>query len=393
MGLIRLLLEISVLAAHSEQIFFFRFPEGSTAVRIFFMISGFYMALILDKKYLRLTNGYRLFITNRFLRLYPIYWLVLLFTLAVCAVAYFGAGETYLLTSYFTQSSEPSVLGWIIIVFANLFIFLQGLLNFVSFQDGQAFLIHSKLDPVQGWHFLLVPQAWSIGLELSFYTVAPFFVKRSWKFVAGVAAACFALMFVLHALEDRVGYFGPWGQRFFPAGLIYFLCGILSYKLYEQYFKKFYTKSFAISLLVFWIAVTLFYVYVPDGEGIGYVFYWALSLVCIPFVFALTSKWKWDRFVGEISYPAYLSHYVCIGLVAYALKRYNISNEWLGELSLLVTLAVSITLLRFISIPIDRIREERVLRSEKALAEADKLNNAMSQTGELKSVVNADKQI
>lgn len=393
MGLIRLLLEISVLAAHSEHILFFRFPEGSTAVRIFFMISGFYMALILDKKYMRLSNGYRLFLTNRFLRLYPVYWLVLLFTLCVCGAAYVGFHEPYLLKSFVTQSDQPSVLGWVAIVFSNLFIFMQAVLNFVTFQDGHAFLIRSKLEPVPGWHYLLVPQAWSIGLELSFYTVSPFFVRRSWKFVAGFALACFALMFVLHQLENRVGYFGPWGQRFFPAGLIYFLCGILSYKLYEERFKKYYTRSFALGLLAVWIAVTSFYIYLPDPDGVGYALYWALSLVCIPFVFALTSKWKWDRYVGELSYPAYLSHYVCIGLVAFLLKRYHFSNEWLGELSLLVTITVSIALLRFVSIPIDRIREERVLKIEKAMAEADRLNRTMSQSGELKSVFNADKQV
>ncbi|HZG00564.1 MAG TPA: acyltransferase [Chitinophagales bacterium] len=392
MGLLRLLLEISVLASHSGQILFFQFPVGSTAVRIFFMISGFYMALILDKKYLRLTNGYRLFITNRFLRLYPIYWIVLLLTLAVCAAAYFGFRQPYLLKAFATERDHPSLWGWGVIVFSNLFIFLQAALNFVSFQDGNSFVI-GKEGAVPGWHFLLVPQAWSIGLELSFYAVSPFFVKRSWQFVAGFAIGCYGLMYVLHLVEGQVGYFGPWGQRFFPAGLIYFLAGVVAYKLYERHFKKYYTKPFASALLVVWIGVTSFYVYMPDPEGTGYLFYCFLSFVTIPFVFALSNKWKWDRFIGELSYPAYLSHYVCIGMVAFVLKRFPDSSPWLGELSLLVTMAVSLAMLRFISIPIDRIREERVLRSERALAESERLDNSMAQSGDLKGVTNADKQV
>ena len=46
---------------------------GFDAVKIFFVISGFYMALILNEKYLLKTDSYKLFITNRILRLYPLY--------------------------------------------------------------------------------------------------------------------------------------------------------------------------------------------------------------------------------------------------------------------------------------------------------------------------------
>lgn len=51
MGLIRILLAISVIIAHTESILGFNMVGGTLAVQAFFIISGFYMALILSEKY------------------------------------------------------------------------------------------------------------------------------------------------------------------------------------------------------------------------------------------------------------------------------------------------------------------------------------------------------
>src|SRR5260370_9516411 len=56
---------------------------GNISVNSFFIISGFYMAFILNEKYVGKNSSYRLFITNRFLRIYPIYWIILFFTILI----------------------------------------------------------------------------------------------------------------------------------------------------------------------------------------------------------------------------------------------------------------------------------------------------------------------
>ena len=85
MGIIRLLLAISVTVLHFMPSLGVRFlVEGHMAVKLFYIISGFYMALVLREKY----NGpgsARLFLGNRFLRLLPTYYLLLL--LPVLAMA------------------------------------------------------------------------------------------------------------------------------------------------------------------------------------------------------------------------------------------------------------------------------------------------------------------
>ena len=77
MGILRILLAISVVLSHSSSIFRVSFVGGPLAVQAFFIISGFYMSLILNEKYIGVNNSYKLFISNRFLRLYPMYWVIL----------------------------------------------------------------------------------------------------------------------------------------------------------------------------------------------------------------------------------------------------------------------------------------------------------------------------
>lgn len=66
MGILRLLLAISVIIAHTESVFGVRLVGGVIAVQAFYIISGFYMAMILTEKYIG-KNSYKLFITNRLL--------------------------------------------------------------------------------------------------------------------------------------------------------------------------------------------------------------------------------------------------------------------------------------------------------------------------------------
>ena len=83
MGILRFILAITVVIAHSSSVFGCNFVGAQIAVQAFYIISGFYMALILNEKYVGVNGSYKLFISNRFLRLYPIYWTVLLLTIAM----------------------------------------------------------------------------------------------------------------------------------------------------------------------------------------------------------------------------------------------------------------------------------------------------------------------
>lgn len=94
MGILRFLLALSVLTSHCGPLLGTSLLPGGMAVEAFFMISGFYMALILGGKYA--TNdraGMLLFYQNRALRLYPTYLLVMLAGWAVFFAVWLVIGK------------------------------------------------------------------------------------------------------------------------------------------------------------------------------------------------------------------------------------------------------------------------------------------------------------
>src|SRR6266545_150629 len=88
MGCFRLFLALAVLNAHYR---FWQlgpegyslFPTGGFAVCIFYVISGFYMSMVITQKYQRLPDGTLRFYGNRALRLFPVYLAVLAATVVL----------------------------------------------------------------------------------------------------------------------------------------------------------------------------------------------------------------------------------------------------------------------------------------------------------------------
>src|SRR5207248_2285953 len=114
----------------------------------FFIISGFYMAFILNEKYVGKNNSFRLFITNRFLRIYPTYWLTLLITFLFSV-------------SFVMQYAQAHYLLYTLVKNIALFPTLDYLVYLPKIYGG-----------------LFVSQSWTLGLELTFYLLAPFFVRK-----------------------------------------------------------------------------------------------------------------------------------------------------------------------------------------------------------------------
>lgn len=75
MGVVRLLFALSVVAAHSTSNPFLKFIGATIAVQSFFMISGFYMAMIQSNYTSKIK-----FWKSRYLRLYPTYIFCILVT-------------------------------------------------------------------------------------------------------------------------------------------------------------------------------------------------------------------------------------------------------------------------------------------------------------------------
>lgn len=343
-----------MVIAHSETFFGLKFIGGMAAVQIFFIISGFYMTMILNKKYVG-KGSYKLFISNRLLRLFPSYLIVLILTIIASISSYIIFGKWLKLDLWITNISIIDIKTYSILILTNLFLIGQDIIMFTGIDklNGSIYFINNfRESNIQTWNFLLLPQAWSIGLELTFYMVAPFVVRKSIQYI---------ILFIFTSILLRafiyfyVGWaHDPWTYRFFPTELALFLFGALSYKLYEKLSVQKIKSEYMIVPVVYFI-ILICYQFIPITPHIKNWFVYGVSIPVLSILFLLTKNIKIDNFIGELSYPIYLVH-----VLAITFSSKFISQEYKAEISILISIICAIFLVKFIEEPIDKLRQNRL---------------------------------
>lgn len=337
MGTFRLVLAVAVLLAHVQTALGHSIVNRESlhilvwsgeAVFAFFVISGFYMSLIVDDRYSRLPRGTLRFYVNRALRLYPVHWTIL----ALYALLYASTGTP----SFLLGDDRVPLWRWLHAVASNtLFLGVETL-------------------PLYGpgnWRFVVGP-TWSLSIECYFYLLAPLVVTRRLPALLGFCAAAFAFRMLLY--HSGVPLL-PWRYFFFPADLGFFLIGSVSYRAYARLRDEPYAKPLgiaaALAIAASVVAPPLWTA--PDlDQPVAWAFY-ALVALCTPALFALTRRSRIDNYLGQLSYPVYLAHMLVIGWVA----RLALP-PWLdkGLVALAATLALSMALYGLVDRPIERLR-------------------------------------
>lgn len=276
--------------------------RGQLAVQSFFMVSGYLISFVLtgSRTY---SKVWRFFI-NRALRIFPLYWLVAFATLAFFLSTSGSGGGT----EFFNAIRQLPFAGTALITISNFLIFGQDQIMFLSVQNSMITYTGDFWNSeVLIFKALLVPQAWSLGIELTFYILAPFILKNKYLLLGlffGSLSLRALLVFYGFGLDD------PWSYRFFPTELALFLLGAISHQFISRRIsKKLMSNTFVCAgVLAAMILLIVNYDIIADTIfPKGIVLFVSLSFA-LPFLFEFQSSSRVDTYLGHLSYPIYLWH-------------------------------------------------------------------------------------
>ncbi|MBB4858426.1 peptidoglycan/LPS O-acetylase OafA/YrhL [Novosphingobium chloroacetimidivorans] len=315
MGLLRVLLAIAVLVSHTGMRWRLLLVDGPVAVQIFYIVSGFYMGLVLNERYDRPALN-RVFYVNRLARIYPVYLVFLALYVVAFAAAQLASGNSPL--SPYLQDSV-SLTAKLLFGLLNLTVVGQDIAFYLA--PSQGHLVFSTTPFAQGGHevfrFMAIPMAWSLALELYFYALAPFIARRPVRQIATIMG----LSLVARIAAALLGISAdPFSYRFFPFELALFLAGVLGYKVWAAKPELWRTQEARILALAAVAAIVFYPVLLGSWSELAFftparVGTLTLAACALPAIHEWSRTRGWDRRIAELSFPLYLGHLLIIGLV------------------------------------------------------------------------------
>jgi peptidoglycan/LPS O-acetylase OafA/YrhL len=298
--------------------------RGYLAVDLFFILSGFVLALNYAESFQANLAGAVGFYRLRLARIYPLHFVMLtLFLLNPLAIALFSANGD---TSHY--GSDYFVL--------SLFL-------------------------VQNWGFSTelawnVP-AWSISTEFFAYLFFPLVAMLMGRVIVTVGSALFvtaALLMALAIAAQAAG--GSLGDDIPGFGLtrccLQFMLGMLVWRLRNRF--GFTTPRLSRATILLAAGLILSYVLLPISDALVMPAAFALLVFGLADARARTGIWlnaSWLQTAGLISYSTYLSHFFIRSWVKFVLVRPGIP-EWMPLLVYLLLVALaSIVLYRMVEVP------------------------------------------
>jgi len=286
-GILRTILAINVVLLH-----IFNVPAlGNYSVSFFFVLSGFLMTYIMHETYTYNLKGFKFFWINRILRLYPIY-LIIIFITAI----FFLLFPNTILTTHPHLFLPKTISEW----------------------GANVTMVYPKILPHK-FAPRLSPASWAITNELFFYVLISLGISKT---------RLRTILWLLISIAYFVGtylYYDIASYRYgaIPSSSLPFALGACLYWLNKSY----PIKVKPIMIFVVFILFNLNAIFCKDlpsvlKEGTIYVNY-ILAVIMTYALFGVKVSGKVkaiDTYIGNYSYPIYLSHYLiaivytlCIG--------------------------------------------------------------------------------
>lgn len=307
-GALRLLLAAMVVLSHFAGDPYFK-HFGYYSVRVFFILSGFAITAALNEIY---AFDLKRFWANRALRLLPLYYLILMATLATVLALPAEAPR------FSRDWASPNLRD----IWLNL-----GLL------------------PMMNWAypFRLVMPAWSIAVEILMYAYLSLGLARRKSY----AAMLFAAAVAFHALT-LLGQDG-WDIRYFDphSACLGFSTGALIYFWRKDGLLQLSHRAI-LPLLMLWAANMIGGGWILSDDYVRLTGFYLNSLVGAALVAALadwrpTAAWRAvDRYLGDLAYPVFLCHWLAGFAVALAFFEPDARGAGFACAAILASLAIAI---------------------------------------------------
>lgn len=303
---------------------------GNYAVFAFFVLSGYTVAFILETTYFRMENGVRKFAWNRFLRIYPVYWVVLAFTLLLI-IAY--PQQASRLGAY--PFPDNAVTWFCNITLITFFIPLSALVVAVS---------------------------WSLYNEIICWIMAPK-ILRSKVFAGSILTigVVFALMNVGNYYYDPTADYRFSVSMILAGAFMPFCAGVIIFR--QRGVVSFPRWNGPLCMLMLPVLLVAVACDVIDDFVLGCYLALFLNMNIVAYlsrVVAPAAKpWvaKADRALGDLSYPLYLVHFPMILVTQACFAEWKINDAKFWMVSVVLTLLASVLLHYTVVRPVERLRK------------------------------------
>jgi peptidoglycan/LPS O-acetylase OafA/YrhL len=339
-GTYRTLLALAVVVQH-----LLIFPViGHYAVQGFFVLSGYLMTLIMHKTYHYSPKGVALFAFNRFLRLFPSYWIILLASLLL----FFLVGELnsvgYRNSMYFPESLSL----W----FQNF-----SMIYWSFFPD--------EIVP------RISPPTWALTIELLFYFLIALGISKNrlitniWLFLS--------VLYVVYTYVFGLGY--EYRYSAIISGTLPFSLGAFIYHHYDylirlvpfkdsKYVGIFFMTTFLLNAL-FGIMLVFSGNYPLLEQFSFYANILINSLIVLVLVKGVVPVigFNIDKKIGDYSYPIYLMHWQ-VGLLASMIlwgepvRGRSFEGVLSFGFAIIICFVFSYFIIKLVDYPIENIRKK-----------------------------------
>jgi peptidoglycan/LPS O-acetylase OafA/YrhL len=270
-GSFRLILALAVALAHAD-VSWSGSHIGVVAVVSFFLLSGYVVAGLLAPG-TRLSHSCTRFYLERAARLLPLYYAFLLVGIVIAALG-------NITSSLHGPGTSQQIAGHLLVIPLNYYM----------------------LWPDMGRN-LLLPPAWSLGLEIQFYLLAPWLLRKpAWLLgTAGVSLGISTAAFLGLLHTDWFAY------RLLCGNLFIFLSGVWLYRLHHQ-------KASPTPLLLVWTYCLALFIFTRQLGTWGTPFTFEVLLGYLLGLPALAllgkySRKRWDDHLGQLAYGVFLGHF------------------------------------------------------------------------------------